>query len=464
MVRAYVEGRHEVQTGIYTFFEMVVKNAVAEGQRGIVAMPIKAEWGPAKKFVELPDYPSAKEVFGTGQTAKLLQLAFWGNPVSVKAYRLATKDAKKAELTLDSIKITALYEGTRANGFQVTIRPYLADPTRKEFLLTEGPILLESYVFTDADELVEKANDSYFIRIEKTADDTPEDVNGQALAGGNSGEGVTTLEYAEFLKAAEAEEFNWIVNDGVKDAAIKQMFIQFTKDYRPAGKLVKTAVGGLDALDIDYYAVTNVPQWGEKDGIRYTPEEVAIYVAAAAAACPLNESLAAKVTPFDRVQKLSIPDTNKMIKEGNLILYQDGQVVRFNTPVNTCTSLKNFDSLIKMGDDADEDAVIRTVGKIKIIEAFDYIAEAEEMIFKRFISKPNSNARRLAVAQMIKEDLLEPLEVEEVLERGTTDCYPDTRYHGVKPSRNAYKDEAYFITEFLVLDAAEKIYNVNKAR
>lgn len=463
MVKAYVEGRHEVEVGIYTFFEMVVKNAVAEGQRGVLAIPIKADWGPVKQFVELTDYVSAKETFGTGQTAHLLQLAFWGVPVVVKAYRMATANAKKATLTLDTIKITALYEGTRANDFQVIIRPLLADPAQKELLLVEKAIVLESFSFATVDELVEKAMSSYFIRIEKTTDMLPADVNGQVLSGGLSGEAVTALEYAEFLKAAEAEEFNWIVTDGVQDTAIKQMFIQFVKDYRPVGKLVKTAVGGMDATAIDYYAVTNVIQWTIKEGVTYTPEQVAIYVAAAASSCPLDQSLADRVTPFDKVQKLSKPDTQKKIKEGNLILNQEGRTVRFNTPVNTCTSLKNFDALIKMGDGADEDAVIRTVGKIKIIEAFDYIAEAEEMIFKRFINKANSQGRRLSIAQQIKDDLLIPLEKREVLDLGMSNCYPDPAYHGPEPIKNAYKDEAYFITEFLILDAAEKIYNINKA-
>lgn len=330
-------------------------------------------------------------------------------------------------------------------------------------ILTEDALQLESIIFSSIAELIEIANDSAYIRVKGTSEEMPADANGQALTGGHSGEDVTTTEYSEFLNALAPEYANRFVLDGVKDEAIKQMCIQYEKDQRQTGKLIKFDTGGMNALDIDYYGVSNVTQWAKKDGIKYEPEEVAVYACAAAASCPLNESLAQKVTPFDEVQKLNNVALNKSIKEGNLCFIQDGRTVKFSTPVNTMTTIKNLDSVITLDPEADVDAVIRTLQKIKIIEAADYIFEAQDKLFQKPISKANTEARRLATAQEMKDKLLAPLAAQEVIESGSFDCYPNPDYHGVTPKKNAYKDEQYYITTFTLIDAAEKIYNQNKA-
>ncbi|MED0679702.1 hypothetical protein P4S83_17725 [Aneurinibacillus thermoaerophilus] len=461
-MKPFVEGRHEAQAGVFSRFDMVVQNAVAEGARGIIAMPIKADWGPVKEFVELSSFPDAKEIFGEGKTANLLRVAFWGNPLAVKAYRLASANLAKAKLTLDTIEIEALYAGARGNSFQVTIRPTLANPAKKELILTENALQLQSITFASVDELVTEASDSSYIRVKKIGETMPVDVNGQALTGGHSGEDVTTTEYSEFLNALAAEYANRFVLDGVKDAAIKQMCIQYEKDQRQVGKLIKFDTGGMDALTIDYYGVSNVIQWAKKDGVKYEPEDVAVYVCAAAASCPLNESLALKTTPFDEVQKLNNVELNQKIREGNLCFIQEGRIVKFSTPVNTMTTVKNLDSVITLDPEADEDAVIRTLQKIKIIEAADYIFEAQDKLFQKPISQANTEARRLATAQEMKDKLLAPLAAQEVIENGTYDCYPNPEYHGPNPTKKAYKDEQYYVTVFKLLDAAEKIYNQNK--
>lgn len=462
-MKPFVEGRHEAQSGVFSRFDMVVQNAVAEGARGIIAMPFKSDWGPVREFVELTAFSDSKEIFGEGQTARLLRVAFWGNPLAVKAYRIASSKLAKAKLALDTIEIEALYAGTRGNKFQVTIRPTLADPAKKELILTEDALQLESILFGSIAELVEIANDSAYIRVKGTSEVMPADASGQALTGGHSGEDVTTTEYSEFLNALAAEYANRFVLDGVKDEAIKQMCIQYEKEQRQTGKLIKFDTGGMDALAIDYYGVSNVKQWAKKDGVKYEPEEVAVYACAAAASCPLNESLAQKVTPFDEVQKLNNVELNKAIKEGNLCFIQEGRTVKFSTPVNTMTTIKNLDSVITLDPEADVDAVIRTLQKIKIIEAADYIFEAQDKLFQKPINKANTEARRLATAQEMKSKLLAPLAEQEVIERGSFDCYPNPDYHGATPKKNAYKDEQYYVTTFKLLDAAEKIYNQNKA-
>ncbi|WP_110113267.1 phage tail sheath N-terminal beta-sandwich domain-containing protein [Bacillus sp. CGMCC 1.16541] len=461
-MKPFVEGRHESLAGIYAFFEMVTQNAVTEAARGVLAMPIKAHWGPINEFIELRSYPDAKQYFGTGLTAGLLQLAFWGSPLAVKVYRIATQEAKVAQLDLTSIVIKALYPGDRGNDFKITIRPYLDDPTKTELLVVEGATILQSIPFATIDELVEKASDGYYIRVEKVSDVIPEAISSRALSGGNSGATVTAEDYSAFFKAAEAESFNRIALDGVKDAGIKQMLIQFVKDQRALGKLIRGTVGGMTATAIDYYPIENVYQKAFKDGIEYSPEDVAIYASASLGSCPLNRSRALQITPFDEIQKLSNVDMQRLVDEGNLLFTQEGRTVRFSTPVNTMTTIKNFDEWYKMGDGADEVAVIKTLQKSKIVEANDYIAEVQDTFFKRFASYANTIARRRAAAQLFKDEVLIVMENDEVIEAGTSECIPRAEYHGENPTKNAYKDEAFFDSNYQIVDAMEKIYLRNR--
>lgn len=129
-------------------------------------MPIKADWGKENTVVDLDSLEEAKANF-VGQTAHLLELAFKAPIQKLKAVRLATKDAKKASLDLQAIKIEALYTGARGNNFKVTIRPKIGDETAKQLILVENNIELERITFTAIDELVSKTKDSLYITVTK---------------------------------------------------------------------------------------------------------------------------------------------------------------------------------------------------------------------------------------------------------------------------------------------------------
>ena len=181
-------------------------------------------------------------------------------------------------------------------------------------------------------------------------------------------------------------------------------------------------------------------------------------MAAALLSCPLNESVAQKATPFTWVEKLSVEETKGRIATGNIVFFQEGKKVRFNTPVNTMTTLKNLDAVIGMSEESDPAATIRTLQKVKVVLGIDYITNAQEVIFNRYISKANTQAKRIAAAQAIKDELLERLAQEEVIELGSFNCYEDPR-HTQDLGKPVYKDEAFFITEYTIVDAIEKVYN-----
>ncbi|HDR7486385.1 TPA: phage tail sheath subtilisin-like domain-containing protein [Bacillus pacificus] len=461
MPKAFKEGRNEVESGFYSYTELIVREAINKNARGVLIMPIKADWGIENTVVDLDSPEEAKANF-IGQTAHLLDLAFKAPIQTLKTVRLATKDAKKAALDLQAIKIEALYTGTRGNNFKVTIRPKIGDESAKQLILVENNVELERITFSAIDELVTKTKDSLYITVTKVdGSKTIEDINNVPLAGGVSGEAVKVEDYANFFALAKEEDFNGICLDGVQDKAVKTMLTQFVQTSRSSGRLITGYTGGEDAKEIDYYAVTNNIQKASTYDRQYTAEEVAVYVAAALISCPLNESMTQKETPFISVEKLSVTETKRRLAEGNLLFFQEGKTVRFNTAVNTMTTIRNIDEAVGISKEADERSAIRTLQKVKVVQAIDYITTAEEKIFNRFMARANTQARRLAAAQAIKDELLEKLAENEVIETGTFNCYEDPR-HTESNGKVVYKDEAYFITEYVVIDAIEKVYNKNK--
>ncbi|OUB89748.1 phage tail sheath N-terminal beta-sandwich domain-containing protein [Bacillus wiedmannii] len=461
MSKPFKDGKHELETGFYSYAELTVKGAVDNTARGTLIMPIKADWGPENVMIELNSFDD-NPFFG--QTAHLVDLARKTKLKTLKVMRLATASAKKATVALDTVNVTAKYAGTRGNGFKVTVRPQLGETGVKQLILTEGTNELDRVSFATIDELITKTKFSSYITISKIdgkTETTVGDANNIPLVGGNSGEVVKTENYSDFLNLAKAEVFDGITFDGITDAALKTMLVQFVQTSRVSGRLITGYTAGEGSTDIDYYGIANCVQKAKIDERLYTPQEVAVYMAAALLSCPLNESVAQKATPFTWVEKLSVEETKGRIATGNIVFFQEGKKVRFNTPVNTMTTLKNLDAVIGMSEESDPSATIRTLQKVKVVLGIDYITNAQEVIFNRYISKANTQAKRIAAAQAIKDELLERLAQEEVIELGSFNCYEDPR-HTQDLGKPVYKDEAFFITEYTIVDAIEKVYNKNK--
>ncbi|WP_290779450.1 phage tail sheath N-terminal beta-sandwich domain-containing protein [Exiguobacterium sp. UBA5002] len=477
MAKAMIPGRHERQADVYVRFNIATTSGVESSARGTLLMPIRADWGPINQIVTVRSMDEAKTAFGSGQSAFLLQDAFLNSAFiredgtsvvslkEIKVYRLAASAAKEASLDLTSIKVKARYKGARGNQFAVTVRPVIGDNNKKELLLTENALQLEKLTFASNDDLVALAANSKYIRVEKVTDALPANVVAQLLTAGHSGEAVTALDYGEFLEVAKPEYANAIIHDGVSDSAIQAMFLDFVRTQRPNGQFVKTALGGLASADVNYYGAISTMQKAYKEGVEYSPAQQAVLALAAAISIPVNRSLAGHLTIFDDLEKLSDVDANQKIEEGYLLLKAEGKNVVYNAPVNSMTDFSRLDPLIGIDADADPDAALRDLQQIQTINVFDLITEEQEFVFKKYFrSQSNSPSKRDAVAEKIKQLVLEPLASSniEVIEP-VYDCVPDSRYHGEGATEQAYKTEAYFKTVFTVYGTATQIYANNTA-
>ncbi|MEW5935518.1 MAG: phage tail sheath N-terminal beta-sandwich domain-containing protein, partial [Bacillota bacterium] len=236
-----------VLPGLYLNFRAQALAAIRPGSRGVVAVPVKAHWGPVRQFVEITSEAGITDSYTAdesgGATAyAILRLALLGGAKKVLAYRLAGTSAAKAStvlkdgLAVDVLTLTALYEGTRGNGFKVTVRDNPVDPAnKKDILLYEGTVLLRTFTFAKGASIVDNAvaainsdTGNRWITAAKLADGngTLADVAGQAFAGGDSGiAGVQASDYTNWLAALETQVFDLLALDGVADSAIQTSVI-----------------------------------------------------------------------------------------------------------------------------------------------------------------------------------------------------------------------------------------------
>lgn len=425
-----------VRPGFYMNFISAALAAISPGPRGIVAIPVKANWGPVKAVTEVTSEPELIGKFNNDTTAKYSaytcgRLALLGQPKKLLLYRLADGAAAKASKTLadsaatDVLTLTTKYETERA--FNVTTRD---DPTdvagKKQILLYEGTTLLRTFTFAKGAAIVDNAvaavnNDvlNAWITASKVADGngTLADVANSAFAGGNDGTGgVVNQDYIDAMTAFEARVFNNFALDGNSAADLQTSVKAWVQRLRNEGKKIVAFLGGSTADDADintantrsqgfnFEGVINVGVSGVLDSTTYSSAQVACYIAGLMAGQALRESLTYAQTVFDDVTpRLTHSQVESAINAGSLVLVHDGEKVIVEKGINTLTSLA-----AGQGDGWK---------KIKIIRIMDAIAmDTAKAAADNYIGKVlNNEDGRVAVLNAIKNyfetlvpDLLDP--------------------------------------------------------
>lgn len=468
-----------VLPGLYLNFKAAAVETLDAGSRGVVAIPVRAHWGPVRQFVEIVSERALIDTFGTdesgGATAyTTVRLALMGGARKVLAYRLADSDAAAASTTLTdtagtpAIRLDAKYPGERGNNFNVTVRPNPSDSTKKDILLYEGTKLLRTFTFADgsiqvAIDSVNNDPRNVWITATKLGDGNGQlqDVTNQAFSGGNSGiAGVTATDYTDFLAAAEGQLFSHLALDGVTDPAIHAAVKEWVARVRTEGKGVQAVLGGSAADDtaadavnkaiarsasFDHEGVINVGVGAVKDGVTYSSAQVAAYVAGLESSRALNEATTFAVTPFDDVtRRWTRAEQEEAIKNGVFLLIHDGRRVKVLRGINTLTTVREGQN--------------EAWKKTKTIRVIDAIAEdLTRTTEDSYIGKvPNTEEGRLALIGAYKA-YLETLAASSVIDP-VFNVYPDPDYHGPDAPNTPQPDEVYIRWEIKLVDVMEKIF------
>ncbi|MDH6351927.1 phage tail sheath N-terminal beta-sandwich domain-containing protein [Brevibacillus sp. 1238] len=471
MAGQFQPGEDKVLSGVYSFLKSFIKEQTTIGNRGKLALPIVADWGPIGEFVTVRSKISAEKIFGITEAFNLIWAAD-PFPTEVLLYRVAGDSAATASVVLkngetDVLRVEAKYKGEAGNKLKVVVQPSLLDANQTELLVYRGFELVDSRTGKTVDELVAAFADSEFVVLKKLTDTLPASTAGVSLSGGNSGTSVEATKYTTYQSALATQKGKYgVFTLGIADPALNAAAEDWTKQQNVLGNYIKFVFGGDEArdkskqattkasTDVNHMAVVNVGSGARWKGKTYPSSKVAIYVAAIMASLPLNYTMALYITPFESLTVEWDPDTDltDMVQAGVLMLNMDNDKVIIQEPVNTLTI---------PGPDQS-----REFGKIRVADTFHTILHAEEKAGKDWIrQQPNSNspARRAAFCQMMKQEVFRPLAALEVI-AADYEYIEDPDYHGdnaiYTPARNA----GHFIAGFRHQDALEKIYIYNQAK
>ena len=452
--------------GFYNRFKAAALSRIQAGKRGIVTMPVKANWGPVKTVVSITSEKDLGIKFGsdTNFTAyKLGRLALLGQPKELLLYRLADGTEAVATITLKDttatpvnvLKLDTKYPTTRE--FNVTVRSNIVDGTKKDIVLFEGTT--QVYVFSaltgTMDQIVAAINDNQenlWLNATKIAagNGTLANVSNQPLTGGNNGAAsVTNQNYIEAMAAFESVKFNGFSLDGITDPSLHTSVKSWVERNRLNGKKIKAYLGGTSEETIvqandksksfNYEGIHYAGAvGGVLDGIEYTPSETACYIAALGEGQDLKESLCNAKTVFQNVTKnLTDEEIKSALAAGTMVLrYDDGAVV-IEDDVNT---LKIY------GTDQDE-----TWGYLRAIKFMDAVDEDTSSTGNgQYVGKvTNGRTGQLALLSALKQ-YFETLEAAGLIEDFTVETDKELQ-------SNAKNDEFYWRWSAQYINVMKKI-------
>lgn len=456
MAGTYQIGQKKELSGVYSAI-VAALTAVESGERGIVAYPFTADWGPVNELREIYFETDLKESYNAENSAltvgRIYTHAFKGKPSLVLGYRMAAPEAAKATATLTSgWVLETRYPTDRP--FMVKVTDALAGGKSVE--VTENGVQLFKVEGADPAALTAAINTTDFLRVRTEGKALPENNAGLSFTGGNNGAAVTAVEYADFRESVEADlRAKAIALDSYTDPAEVAATVAWTKRVRDEGLYITFVNGGPLSWDNDLDAANVVSKGYNYRGIinvgngvdGYSAAEMAIFVAARAASVALNRQLTDETVPYSQVnKKLTKSPRITAKKAGTLIFVQRGDLVEIDEGVNTFTTV------------TDPTTQKKEMGKIRVSNTLDQIATDTEAFGEAYKKdKSNTPEARETYAATIEESYFGPLVGQQVIQAGAT-YRPDEEYHGANSIYTAKIDEAYFTAAIQPVDGMEKVY------
>lgn len=407
--------------GFYNRFETKAEERIGTGIHGILAMPVKSDWGETKKVISIKSEKELKKEFGENMdlTAfKLGRLALLGNPKELLLYRMTDDNAKCSTVTLkngesapaDIIVLESKYPTTR--DFNITIRANLIAQDKRDLILFEGSKQLFAITALDSnlDEVVERINsnvENTYINAKKidNATGSLSEVANKKFTGGNDGiSTITNKHYLDAMKAFESYGIDGFTLDGVTDIALQNCVKEWVIRNKDEGVNIIAFLGGpkeetleqanSKSKEFNHEDVVNVFCHGYYEGVKYNQAEVAVYVAALGTGQRLGESLCNEVTIFDEVEpRLSKVEIETALNSGTLVLTKDDSDVIIVDDVNT---LKNYPD--------NKSDVFGSIRAVKFLNAVDGDTSLKR---KEFVGKvtndPENNTGRTLILCALKK-------------------------------------------------------------
>ena len=335
------------------FYNRMVQLArqTAKNISGVLAMPVKSDWGPTRTVIEVKDSQELKHKFGVNMnfTAfKLGNLALLGNPEKLLLYRLADDSAAKGTASLSNSEVSpavvmnfeTLYPSAR--NFKLSVSSNILNSSNKDISLYEGTNLLGkveniSGTLQDVLDIINKSTIGDYVvgKLVDGATGTLADVSSVEFTGGNNGTtSITNDDYITAMDAFRSYEFDGFTLDGVSDPALVETVKGWGEDCKKEGLdfliFESTNEATLNAANQKSkgYNSTLMHNGFAKtlsyDGVDYTMSEAMVHIAALALSKNLKGSICNEKTIFTDVQpRLNRSEVDSALEAGTIVLTMD---------------------------------------------------------------------------------------------------------------------------------------------
>lgn len=417
--------------GFYNRFKSVAEKRIGTGIYGILAMPVKSNWGPIKEVVTVKNEKDLVDKFGSDikYTAyKLGRLALLGQPKELLLYRLVDGTEKVASLILkdttpttavEVLKLETKYPTTR--DFNITVRTNIIDSAKVDIVLYEAAKQL--YVFSelngtidDIANIINSNVDNIWIKATKINDGNGSlaIIANQTLTGGNDGTSTITNEhYVKAMEVFEGYKADGFCLDGITDESLQTTIKAWVQKNKIQGNNIIAFLGGKDSdtvqqtntksKEFNFEGIVNIGTKGIYEGVKYTPAETACYIAALAIGKGLKESICNEKTIFEDVEpRLSKEEVESCLEAGTLVMVKEDNEVIVVDDVNT---------LKKYTEEQND-----TWGYIRGVKFMNAVDGDTALKRKEFVGKiSNNRTGQLALICALKQ-YFEVLEKEGVIE------------------------------------------------
>ena len=456
--------------GFYNRFKTVAEKRIGAGIHGILAMPVKANWGPVREVVSVKDEPDLINKFGKDNTAyRLGRLAVLGNPKELLLYRLTDGTEKVASISLQDttpstpvevIKLETKYPSNRA--FSVTIKSNIVNAEKIDVLLFEGAKQLCSFselggTIDDICKSINENVDNIWINAIKVAEGNSKLANvvNQPFSGGNDGtSNITNEHYIKAMTTFESYKADGFCLDGITDEALQNTVKVWVEINKTKGNNIIAFLGCKDTDTLEqanaksrgfnFENIVNVATKGKYEGVTYTQAETACYIAALATGKRLKESICNEQTIFEDVEpRLNKEEVEIALASGTLVMVKEDDDVIVVDDVNT---LKNYN------EEQNE-----TWGYIRGIKFMNAVDGDTSIKRKDFIGKITNGPTGQVVVICALKQYFEILEKEGVIENFNVEIDQELQ-------AKAKNDEFFWRWDAKYVNVMKRIYGTGYVR
>lgn len=461
-------GEVKERAGLYNRFVSLANSRISAAKKGVVGLPIKADWGPCNQLVMCSDDSDIISTFGSGGTVYLARRAAKGikqfKPYKIILYRMATAEAEQAVANISgSLKLIARYKGIRGNEFRAAITANIQDENKVNLCIYEGSGMVSKYAVdkTDVEGLVTAVNEdkNSLVTAVKIGDTELAPTASITFSGGASGSDVKVNDYIGALAALETAYINALAMDGVCDEALLTMVKSWHNRVWNAGKMIQLVIGGTHEEDkdptvgnarskaCDNYGIINAIVGGiDGAGNMYSSAEMAPQIAGAIAGLPLNKSITYKELDdiVDVTVELSDTEIKEALRAGSFILSKDIDPETFEVTIKVERGINTYTSFT-----AEAGEKLRKIKAISTMAAIDY--DTGRYAMKNVIGELDNDADGRAALFSGISQYLETLANAHVIS-------PDILV-GLSDSLTSDGDVVYMDTQALTIDKIEQIFN-----